>query len=149
MHPLGPCLFSQPLRFYAMLAKPSKILIYVQICMLYFAVRPSAVYGSNSSTYNIQRGARWRSWLRHCATSRNVACSIPDGVTGFFHWRNPSSRTMALWLTQPLTEMSTRNVFWGKVGRCIGLTTLPPSCADCPEIWEPQPPGTLRACPGL
>ena len=28
-------------------------------------------------------------------------------------------------------------------------TTLPPSCADCLEIWEPQPPGTLRACPDL
>jgi hypothetical protein len=29
------------------------------------------------------------------------------------------------------------------------LTTLPPSCADYLEIWEPQPPGTFRACPGL
>ena len=37
----------------------------------------------------------------------------------------------------------------GKGGRCVGLTTLPPSCADCLEIWEPQPPGTLWACPGL
>ena len=37
----------------------------------------------------------------------------------------------------------------GKGGRCVGLTTLPPSCADCLEIWKPQPPGTLRACPGL
>jgi hypothetical protein len=36
-----------------------------------------------------------------------------------------------------------------KGGRCVRLTTLPPSCADCLEIWEPQPPGTLRACPGL
>jgi hypothetical protein len=36
----------------------------------------------------------------------------------------------------------------GKGGQCIGLT-LPPSGADCLEIWEPQPPGTLRACPGL
>jgi hypothetical protein len=27
--------------------------------------------------------------------------------------------------------------------------SLPPSKADCPEIWEPQPPGELRACPGL
>ena len=34
-------------------------------------------------------------------------------------------------------------------GRCIGLTTLPPSCADCLEIWKPQPPGNLRDCPGL
>ena len=37
----------------------------------------------------------------------------------------------------------------GKSGRCVGLTTLPPSCADCLEIWEPQPTGTLWACPGL
>jgi len=55
----------------------------------------------------------WRSWLRHCATSRRVAVSIPDGVTGSFHWNNPSDRTMALGLTQPLTEMSTRNISWG------------------------------------
>jgi hypothetical protein len=41
------------------------------------------------------------------ATSRKVAGSIPDKVIGFFNWRNPSSRTMALGLTQPLTEMST------------------------------------------
>ena len=37
----------------------------------------------------------------------------------------------------------------GKGGRYIGLTTLPPSCADCHEVWEPQRPGTLRACPDL
>jgi hypothetical protein len=37
----------------------------------------------------------------------------------------------------------------GKRGRCVGLTTLPTSCADCLEIWEPQPPGTLGASPGL
>jgi hypothetical protein len=38
---------------------------------------------------------RWRSLLRHCATSRKVAGSIPDGVIGIFHWHNPSGRTMA------------------------------------------------------
>ena len=37
----------------------------------------------------------------------------------------------------------------GEGGRCVGLTTLPPSCADCLEILAPQRPGTLRACPGL
>jgi len=26
--------------------------------------------------------------LRHCATSRKVADSIPVGVYGIFHWRN-------------------------------------------------------------
>jgi len=34
-------------------------------------------------------------------------------------------------------------------GRCEGLITLPPSCADCFEIWEPQTPVTLRASPDL
>jgi len=33
------------------------------------------------------------------------------------------------------------NKFW--------LTTLPSSCADFLEILAPQPPGTLRACPGI
>jgi hypothetical protein len=60
----------------------------------------------------------------------------------------------ALWLwgsTQPLTEMSTIVISWGggKGGRCVGLTTLSPSCAECLEIWEPQPPGTLWSCPFL
>jgi len=36
-----------------------------------------------------------------------------------------------------------------KGGRSVGLTTLPPSCADCLEMWESQPTGTLKACPGL
>jgi len=30
---------------------------------------------------------------------------------------------MALGPTQPLTEMSTRNISWGKSGRCVRLTT--------------------------
>jgi len=55
----------------------------------------------------------WRNLLRHCATSRKVAGSIPDGVTGIFLLHNPSGRTVALVLTQPLTEMSTRNISWG------------------------------------
>jgi hypothetical protein len=37
----------------------------------------------------------------------------------------------------------------GKGGRCVGLTTVPPSWADCLEIWEPQPPGTFRLVMGL
>jgi hypothetical protein len=92
----------------------------------------------------------WRSWLRYCATSRKVAGSIPDNVNGIYHLHNPSGITMALGLTQPLTEMSIRYISCGvKAVPCVGLTTLPPSCADCLEIWELQPSVTLRACPGL
>jgi hypothetical protein len=52
-------------------------------------------------------------FLKHCATTRKVAGSIPDFVIRIFHWRNPSGRTMALGSTQPLTEMSTRDISWG------------------------------------
>jgi len=60
----------------------------------------------------VQRGMRWCSWLRHCATSQKTVGSIPDGVIGIFHWHNPSSYTMALGSTQPLKKMSTRNISW-------------------------------------
>jgi hypothetical protein len=54
---------------------------------------------------------------------------------------------MALGSTQPPKEMAP-GIFRGlKGGRCVELTTLPPSCADCLEIWDPQPPVTLKACP--
>ena len=39
-----------------------------------------------------------------------VAGSIPDLI---FHRHNPSGHTMTLGSTQPLTEMSTRNISWG------------------------------------
>ena len=52
--------------------------------------------------------------------------------------------------------MSTRKCSWysfvlwvpgifpgGKGGWCLRLTNLLPSCADCLEIWEPQPRGTF------
>jgi hypothetical protein len=71
-------------------------------------------------------GARWRSWL-HCATSRKVAGSIPYGVIGIFHWINPSSRTMALRSTLPVTEMCARSISWGvkrTVRRVDNLTTI-------------------------
>ena len=37
----------------------------------------------------------------------------------------------------------------GKDGRCVGLTTLPTSYADCLEMWEPQSAGTIWNSPGL
>jgi hypothetical protein len=45
----------------------------------------------------------------HYAASRKVPGSNTDGVN-FLNSPNPSGRTMALGSTQPLTEMSTRNL---------------------------------------
>jgi hypothetical protein len=60
---------------------------------------------------------RQRSWLRHYATSWKVAASSPNEVD-FFNLPNPSSHTMVLESTQPLTEISTRNLPGGK-GRLV------------------------------
>ena len=49
----------------------------------------------------------------HCATSRKVADSVPDGVMGIFRWHNPSGHTRALESTQPLIEMSMRDLLYG------------------------------------
>jgi hypothetical protein len=70
------------------------------------------------------------------------------------HHLESNQRPSDLWHST-LTTVSPRSpqkwvpgIFCGcKGGRCVGLTTLPPSWAECLEIWEPQPPGTLRACP--
>jgi hypothetical protein len=49
--------------------------------LLYVCVRVRACVNDHMRV----RGTRWRSWLRHCATSRMVAGSIPDGVIGILH----------------------------------------------------------------
>ena len=63
--------------------------------------------------YWLCMGTTVAQWLRCCATNWKVAGSILDGVIGIFHWHNPSDHTVALGLTQPLTEMSTRSISWG------------------------------------
>ena len=58
---------------------------------------------------------------------------------------------MALRSTQPLTEMITRYIYWGKGGRCVRVTTLPPSCAVVMKSGNLnflEPSGPLQACNG-
>jgi hypothetical protein len=97
-------------------------------------------------------GTQWRSCLRHCATSRMVAGSIPDGVIEIFHWHNPSGRTMALRSTQPLTEIGTRNFLgvWRPVRRADNLTTFMCRVSwnlGASASWNPQ--GLFRCVMGL
>ena len=72
--------------------------------------------------------------------------SIPDCVIGIFHLHNPSGRTMALGSTQPLREMSIRNIFWAIKMPVCRADKLPTSCANFLEIWKPRPPENLWAC---
>ena len=80
---------------------------------------PHPLVGNNMD-YQPLWGMRWCSWLRHCATSWKVMGSVPDGVTGIFHWHSPE-RTVALGLTQPVTEMSTRNISWEEISMTFSL----------------------------
>ena len=85
---------------------------------------------------NSVRGRRWRSWLRHCATAEGP-------------WFDSRPH-----YGPRVDSTSNRNEYQeyfmeGKGGRYVELTTLPPSRTNCLGIWEPQPPGTLTACPGL
>jgi hypothetical protein len=61
-------------------------------------------------------GTQWRCWLRHCATNRQVAGSIPKCVSGIFNSHNPFGHSMTLGSTQPLTKVSTRNISREKGG---------------------------------
>ena len=69
--------------------------------------------------------------------NRQVVGSIPDDVIGIFQWHNASGRAMALGLTWPLKEMSTRCISWGwrqPMRKADNLTTI---LCCCHEIWEP------------
>jgi hypothetical protein len=57
---------------------------------------------------------------------------VPTEVD-IFNLPNPSSRTMALGSTQPLTEMSTRNLPGGKKRPARRLANLPPSVSRMSE----------------
>ena len=97
-------------------------------------------------------GTECRSWLRHCATNRKVAGSIADGIIGIFHWHNPSGSTIALGLTHPLTEMSTRNISWGV--KAAGAYGWQPYHLHFPIVLKSgslnllEPSGSVQACNG-
>ena len=84
-------------------------------------------------------------WLRCCATNRKVAGSIPSDIKSFRSHYGPG-----------VDSASNRNEYQehflgGKGGRCIRLTTLPPSCAivmKSGNLSFLEPSGPLQACNG-
>ena len=80
--------------------------------------------------YRSLEGTAVAQWLRCCATNRKVAASIPAGVSGFFI----DIKSFRSHYGPGVDSASKRNEYQehflrGKGGRCVRLTTLPPSCA--------------------
>jgi hypothetical protein len=106
-----------------------------------------------ASVLGSDRGMWWCSWLRHCATRKKVAGSIPDCVTGIFHWHNPSGRTIALGLTQPPIEMNTRNISWRV--QAAGAYSWQPYHLHVVTVLKSgslkvlEPSGPVQACSGI
>jgi hypothetical protein len=68
-----------------------------------------------------------------------VVVPIPDEDIGFFKLHNSSSRTMALTLTQPLTEISTRSFPGGKAPPARKADNFIAICEPIVWImWDPQ-----------
>ena len=91
-------------------------------------------------------GTWWHSWVRHCATSRKVTVLFPIvSLESFVDVILPAA--LWPWGRLSLNRNEFQEYFLGaKGGRCVGQSTLAPSCADCLGIWEPQPLGILSTC---
>jgi hypothetical protein len=108
--------------------------------------------------------ARKLLWEHAVAQLVEALCYQPKGhgtnpvcVTGIFHWHNPSGRTMALRSTQPLTEMSTRNISWGWGGgvKAAGAYGWQPFYHHVPTVLKfgnfnhLEPSGPVQAWNGI
>ena len=83
--------------------------------------------------------SRWLSGLRQCP-----AKSEGRGFDSrWCHWNFSVTKSFRRLYDLGVDTASNRNEYQeyflkGRGGRDVVLTTLPPSCANCLEIWEPQ-----------
>ena len=71
------------------------------------------MYRSTLSVHSVLDNRRIRGDRVGWGTAPQVGRSWVRFPMGFFHWLNPVGRIVALGSTQPLTEMSTRYIYWG------------------------------------
>jgi hypothetical protein len=116
----------------------------------------------------VYKPGRYLQWTSHYTSQRvsvnnHVVAQLAEAIcynlesqwfgSRWCRWNISTSTSFRSHYGPGFDSASNRNEYqeyflWGTGDRCVGLT-LPPSHADCLEIWEPQPPGTLRACSGM
>ena len=74
MNIISPCLMTRCCVVYAQYLTHTKLSFKIFPCMM-------QLYGVHGQ----RGGTQWRSWLGHCATSKEVAGSIPSEVNGISH----------------------------------------------------------------
>jgi hypothetical protein len=85
---------------------------FIEIIYMFRAVRCTSSGGLNVSMQHLVSSLSVGDCPVHRLTGAQDS-HIPDSVIGIFQLHNPSGRTMSLGSTQPLTEMSTRNISYG------------------------------------
>jgi hypothetical protein len=83
------------------------LLLHNHLHYLHYHQRLAQYARSGRSVNSLTNQIKKSSWLRHCATSRKVAGSIPDEAIGLFNWPSPSSLIMAS------NRNEYRDSFWG------------------------------------
>jgi len=104
------------------------------------------------NTLELVLGTAVAQWLRYCATNRKVAGSNPAGVGGIFI----DIKSFRSHCGPGFDSASNRNEYQeyflrGKDGRCLRLTTLPPSCTVVTKSGNLnflEDSGPLQACKG-
>jgi hypothetical protein len=91
--------------------------------------------------------------LRHCATNRKVAGSIPDGVIGIFHWHNPSGRTTSLGVDSASNRNEYQEYFLGvKAAGAYGWQSYHLHVSivlKSGSLNLLEPSGPVKACNGI
>ena len=137
------CIFSKFPKFKWIWFKIPSILVLLFI--IKYALNFHCLYKNNRNLDMRYKASHLFSLRQH--KKENVVLQLvealrykPEGwwvqFVGIFHW-HPSP---TIW---PWGQLILWQKWW------VGLTTLPPACADCLQIGEPQTFGTLWACPGL
>ena len=88
---------------------------------------------NNLDSTVFKSSTQWCSWLRHWVRPPVVPLEcFTDVILSATLWPWSQLSSQQKWVPGTL--------YGDKGGQCIGLTTLPPTCIDCLEIWKPQPP---------
>ena len=111
------------------------------------SVAADGIQPKNGTTLVVQRFGillKYSKGAHAGAVVWGMVCVWFQSVIEIFHWNNPSGQTMALGSTQPLTEMSTRNISWRvKAASAFGWQPSTLMCQMSRNLgastsWNPQ-----------